>query len=153
MLCCPRCQQENTSVARFCARCGLWLEPGPGGGLLGAGQVPHPQPATVPQGMQLIQNAAELYYAWCSASGGRPLLGTEALCIRVFNAGYPLAEVELQLLALDQHGQSVCRVTRELRTWDTGETQELELASYELPRPVQDVRVELVQAAFHTPDV
>jgi hypothetical protein len=144
---CPRCSTANPEVARFCGNCGLGLTLGPGG-MLGAGQAPHPEPLPPPHEFLPIQWAANLYYYPEAAGGGPPLLGTEPLELSVFNAGYDLAQVVLRVSGTGEAGQPLFAVTRDLEEWRRGETARLEIPSYELPGPVATVIVEFVQAEF-----
>ena len=148
---CPRCSTANPDMARFCRNCGLGLELGLVG-VLGAGQAPHPEPLSPPDGFQPIQRAANLYFCAEAAGGGRPLLGTEALELSVFNGGYSLVLVVLRVTGAGESGQPLFAVTREIDDWRRGVMTRLEIPSYELPGPVAAVSVEFMEAGFAKED-
>jgi hypothetical protein len=148
---CPRCSTANPDVARFCGNCGLGLKLGPGG-MLGAGQAPHPEPLAPPDGFLPVGWATNLYYCSEAAGGGPPLLGTEALELSVFNGGYSLAQVVLRVSGEGESGQPSFVVNRDIEEWRRGEMTRLEIPSYELPGPVAAVNVEFVQAEFARED-
>lgn len=146
---CPRCATPTPAAARFCPQCGLRLEMG-ATGLLGAGRLRHPNPTAPAAGWEPVENAADLYYRWYPVGGGRPLLGTEPLEVRVFNGGYSLANATLRVELLGETGarpQSGV-LQRELADCPRGEERAFEIASWELNDRVQELRVTLVQAEF-----
>ena len=118
----------------------------------GAGKAPHPEPLAPLEGFEPILSAANLYFHWEAAGGGAPLLGTEALALRVFNAGYDLAEVVLQVRGLDEAGVELLAVERAMEDWPRGESVKLEIPSYEMPDLVRTLDVELVEAEFGAQD-
>jgi hypothetical protein len=148
-LVCPRCATTSPEAARYCRQCGLPLI-ADDDGLRGAGRVPHPEPLSPPRDHWPIEHAQDLHFRWQAAGGGTPLLGTEALEVWVFNGGYDLVDVVLATRGEDAAGQTVFRVERELASWPRGETQRLEIPSWELADRVQGLRVALVRAAFDT---
>lgn len=144
---CPRCQSVNRPVARFCANCGLAL----GTGLDGpseAGHIRHPEPLAPPEGFELCQRAAELYFRCEAAWGGERLLGTESIGVVLFNAGYPLQEVVLQVRGEDDSGKELFAVEQTVQVLPRGEEVNIEVPSYELPAPMRVLSVWLVSAEF-----
>ena len=144
---CPRCTNSNPDEARFCRHCGLPLELGPTG-VLGAGRAPHPEPLRPPAAAQEIEDAANLYFIWQSASGGAPLLGTEALELTAFNGGHALADVVLRVRGSDKAGVALFALEREIASWPHGQSVRLEIPSWEIPGPVHTLSVELLTAEF-----
>lgn len=144
---CPRCQIESPDVAQFCRQCGLALKRG-ANGILGAGHAPHPDALRPPEGFERVGSGVDLYHHAEALSGGEPLLGTETLALKIFNAGYNLAQVELELTGIDKHGNQVFVLTRDIEHWHRGEQIDLEVASWEMPEPIASLRVKLIQAAF-----
>lgn len=140
---CPRCRAILPSHARYCPRCGL-----PQGAAAVAGRVGAPDPRPAPAGFSACDDAVQLYFRAESAYGGRPLIGTEGLRIELFNAGYGIAEVEVELLALDAGGTELFSRRCSVDALPSGQTRAVELPSYELPSPIADIRVRLVSAAF-----
>jgi hypothetical protein len=146
---CPRCHTQNADIARFCARCGLLLEVGLDG-TWRAGRIRHPGPGPVPEGYAPCQNAADLYYHSESSLGGKVLLGTEGLNVVVFNSGYPLRDVVLELRGTGKEGQGLFTVERTVEELPQGEKVALEVPSYELSAPLGALTVALVSAEFAT---
>ncbi len=141
---CPRCEHENPPAASFCARCGL---------LLGAadsrpGRIGHPRPATPPAGFEPVRGAADLYWRCESALGGQPLIGTEGLRIELFEGGYPLRDVRLQVRGYGTGGQVVLDRTVEVPQIGPGATVAVEVPSYELSDPLERVELSLIEAEF-----
>jgi hypothetical protein len=137
----------NRPVARFCANCGLAL----GTGLDGpseAGRIRHPEPLAPPEGFELCQQAAELYYHLEAAWGGERLLGTESVAVLLFNAGYPLQEVVLGVRGVDDSGKELFSVEHAVQDLPRGEQVKIEVPSYELPAPMRVLSVSLVSAEF-----
>lgn len=147
---CPRCGMSNPEVASFCRNCGLPLGV-EDGVVLGAGHVRHPQPLPPTEPAKPVEGAVDLHYRWQVAGGGTPLLGTEPLEVWVFNGGYSLAEVAVRIRGEDQAGRELFTTEREIERWLRGASVRLEIPSWELPDPVQTLRVELIQAEFSTP--
>lgn len=147
MIDCPRCEHANPESARFCGLCGLSLTAADDG-RREAGRVPHPQPLPPPAGFELWRQAQHLYFHWQSAWGASSLLGTEPLRVAVFNAGYPLACVQLQIRAVDRAGATVLTIDRDLDRFPRGVTIELEVPSYDINEPVHALDVRLVGARF-----
>lgn len=148
---CPRCGTHSPTRAGFCRHCGLRLER-TATGLAGAGRVQHPDPLPPPQGTQPVDGAPDLFFRWEADSGGSPLLGTEPLRLIAFNAGYNLELVVLQIRGLGRDGAAVFTIAREIDLWNRGDTATLDIPSWELPDPVQTIRVALVQAGFGSQD-
>jgi hypothetical protein len=144
---CPRCCTGNPPAAHFCRHCGLALVAGPQG-FLGAGRLGHPQPLPAPEGFAPLGGAADLFFQWEAAWGGGVPLGTEALAIKLFNAGYPLAQVVLRIRGAADGGEMPLDVTREVAEWPRGQVLTLEIASWELPGPACGLSVGLVAAEF-----
>lgn len=140
---CPRCRAVLPAHAHFCPRCGL-----PQGGAAVAGRVGAPDPRPAPAGFNACDDAVQLYFRVESAYGGQPLIGTEGLKIDLFNAGYGIAEIELELFAQDAGGTKLFSRRCSVDALPSGETRAVELPSYELPSPIADIRVRLVSAAF-----
>ncbi len=145
---CPRCNTSNRVVARYCRRCGLWLEPLAQGGSLPPGRWPHPAALPPPSGCAPIERSAQLWWRSESAFGGRTLLPTEGLRIALFNGGYTLEEVALEILGADQAGRQACRCTEQIERIEQGRLLTVELPSYEIQRPLRALRLRLLAARF-----
>jgi hypothetical protein len=144
---CPRCKRVNRAVARFCAHCGLALAAGLDGSCE-AGRIRHPQPLTPAEGFEPCQQAADLYFRREAAWGGQPLLGTESVGVILFNAGYPLQEVVLELRGEDEKGKRLFAVEQTVELLPRGEEVGVEVPSYELPAPLRALSVSLLSAEF-----
>lgn len=144
---CPRCQTSSPDVARYCRHCGLRLHRG-ATGILGAGHAAHPEPDTIPDEFRPVTGAADLHYTWESASGGRPLLGTETLQVILLNVGYDLVEVTLRVCGRDPSGQVVADITQEVPELPRARRVPVEVPSYELNAPLAALEVTLVSATF-----
>lgn len=147
ILTCPRCQTASPVSANYCRQCGLRLDRD-GDAVRGAGTVRHPQPLTPPPGANAVAGASDLYYTWTALGGHRPLLGTEPLVVSVVNVGYGLANVVLLIRATDRQGRTVLETQRDLPQWQRGQTIRLDVPSWELHDPLQDLHVTLRQADF-----
>lgn len=141
---CPDCGARNLAVAQFCARCGSAIAVGPAT----VGRAPHPSPAPVPEGYRRCGQATDLYYRVGSAWGGERLLGTENIGIYLFNAGYPLQEVRLRVDGLDAGGKAVFSVEPAVERLPPGEVVWIEIPSYEIAEPAEELRVTLVSAEY-----
>ncbi len=146
-LTCPRCLATNRPVARFCAHCGLMLESADGGPLV-PGRIRHPDPLPVPEGFAPCADAVDLYFRCESAWGGARLLGTEGVSVILFNGGYPLSDVVLNVRGEDQNGRELFATEHPTGELPRGKDMMLEIPSYELPDPVHAVRLALVSAEF-----
>lgn len=143
---CPRCYREAREAARFCARCGLVLETASGASSP-AGSLPHPGALPVPAGYSRCVDAPDLHHRWESASGGA-CIGAEPLAVYLFNAGYALADVRVELVGRDEAGQVVFRIEQEADELPQGKPQRLEVPSYEVSRKVAALAVRLLSAEF-----
>jgi len=132
------------AVAHFCAQCGCPLDDSP----QTVGRVGHPTPAAVPTGFRRCDLAADLYYRMGSAWGGTRLLGTENVGVAVFNAGYPLRQVEFIVEGLDAAGASIFRLRQKLGRLPRRAETVFEVPSYELTDATADLRVELASAEY-----
>jgi hypothetical protein len=144
---CPRCETVNSKIARFCARCGLSLDVGVDGSR-GAGRVRHPRPTTVPPDYLPCDQAADLYYRSESSLGGAALIATEGISVLVFNSGYPLREVVLEVRGRGDGGRELFSVERTVDDLPQCKEVALEIPSYELPAPLRMLAVSLVSAEF-----
>jgi hypothetical protein len=144
---CPRCRDENRPQARFCARCGLLLESSAGVPLR-PGRLSHPNPLPAPDGFQPCAEAENLHFRWESAWGGSMLAGTESISVVLFNGGYPLEAVELQVSGCDGSGRQVLVVEYPVEELPRGREVKVEVPSYELPAPVKELALSLVSAEF-----
>lgn len=149
---CPRCGTVNLEIARFCRTCGLSLAPGIAGSH-GAGRVPHPRPLDVSPDYDRCEGAADLFYRVESALGGQALLDTEGACIFVYNRGYGLREVELEIIGLGDLGGSrgkgpLLTLDRTVDSLPQGREVRLEVPSYEIAAPIQELIVALAAAEF-----
>jgi hypothetical protein len=119
---------------------------------LAAGRVLHPHPAPTPDGFLPCTEAEHLYYRWGPPSGQSFLLGTEPIAVSLFNAAYPLEEVQVVIRGKDDQGWVRFSVTQTVETMPVAEIVKLEIPSYELSdettKPVQELEVTLVSAAF-----
>ena len=145
---CPRCHTVNREVAHFCARCGLSLEDGS----RRAGQVRHPRPVTVPDQCLPCEGAADLYYRSESSLGGETLIATEGINVLVFNRGYPLREVVLEVRGEGDGGRELFTVERTVDELPQGKDVAVEIPSYELPAPLRTLTVTLRSAEFGWPE-
>lgn len=144
---CPRCHESIRPKARYCARCGLFLEAAPGQALV-AGRVCHPCPLAPPDGFEPVQEAADLFFRCESAWGGERLIGTESIGVILFNGGYPLAEVALKVCGQDEAGAELFAENHEVDALPRGKEVKIEVPSYELPAPTRRLAVCLISAEF-----
>lgn len=148
-LSCPRCDRVNPSVARYCGRCGLALAVGAGDG----NGVRHARPAerpVPPDGFVACPNSEALHYCCESESGGRPLLWTESLIVRLFNSGPTLRGLSVRVVGVGEDGREVFSVVREADVLGHGEERPVSVASYEVPEPIDRIMV-LLQTADVSP--
>jgi hypothetical protein len=142
---CPRCRAENLPVARFCAQCGLSLQPG-SGGKLEPGRIHRPDAVAVPEGFQPCEGAEHLSFRWGSAWGNSFLSGTEGIAVGLFNGAYPLRNVVLEIRGADESSRQQFAVKHTLESLPRGQETIIEVPSYEVPAPVSEVAVSLVSA-------
>ena len=143
---CPRCLAGNLPSARYCARCGIDLGPDTDASPR-PGQIRHPNPLPATNGFKPCQDAADLYFQWEAAWGGS-VLGTEALAVLLFNAGYPLREVEIEVRGEQPEGTQAFSMHHALDTLPRGETIRAEIPSYELSGPAETLIVSLISAEY-----
>ena len=146
-LACPRCHTSNHGVARFCGHCGMLLESMDGGPLV-AGRMRHPEPLSAPDGFLPCGLAANLFFHTESAWGGKRLLGTEGLTVTLFNGGYALEDVVLEVRGEDQSGQDRFVLHHRAGALPRGQRVASEVPSYELAEPVRAIRVSLASAEY-----
>jgi hypothetical protein len=144
---CPRCHCPNRDIARFCARCGLSLEIGVDG-TRRAGRIRHPRPAAVPDGYAPFDGAADLYFRSESSLGGETLIDTEGVSVVVFNSGYPLREVELEVRGEGSNGEELFKMVHSVGELEQAHGVSVEIPSYELPAPLHKLKLALVSAEF-----
>jgi len=119
-----------------------------GSGIEKPGRIPRPDPAEVPAGMTPCEDAAQLYYAWESSSGGERLSAAEAISVTVFNAGYALRDLELRVRGLGRDNSIVFDKCEEVAEIGHGMRAEFEVASYLIAEPMRVLKVALVSAGF-----
>lgn len=141
---CPRCNSTDPREARFCSQCGLSLADA----THGAGRTPHPDPASVPPEFVPCADAAQLYYHWESSLGGKRLIGTEGITVKLFNAGYALRAVELTARGTGRDNEELFLSEQSFEELPHGGTVEFEIASYEIATPLRQLHVALVSAEF-----
>ncbi len=141
---CPRCGVTGDPSDRFCARCGLPLR----GSAAAPGRIADPAAQNLPEGLQPVEEAAQLGFAVESSLGGAALIGTEGMRVRVFNAGYPLRDVHLEFTGRDGANRVVARRSERLAELPRGEPVEFEVPSYDVSGPVERVSLKLVRAEF-----
>jgi hypothetical protein len=144
---CPRCHAGNRPEARFCAHCGLSLAAGLDGTLT-AGRIRHPDPLAAPEGFAPCDHAANLYYRWESAWGGRTFLGTESIAVTLFNGGYPLQHAVFAVQGRDESGRQLFASDHTADELPRGQEVRIEVPSYELPAAPRELTVSLVAAEF-----
>lgn len=149
---CSRCGAVNLEIARFCRTCGLSLTPGIAGSH-GAGRVAHPHPLDVSPDYDRCEGAADLFYRVESSLGGQALLDTEGASIFVYNRGYGLREVELEIIGLGDLGGGrgkgpLLKLDRAIDSLPQGRELRLEVPSYEIATPIQELIVTLAAAEF-----
>lgn len=143
---CPRCGFPASPAGRYCGQCGLAL-PAIGENLL-PGRVSDPKALPAPAGFARCGESADLFFRWASAWGDQPMLGTEPLGIEIFNRGYDLAAIQLQLRVFDQSDACMLELDRSIDLLRRGMTTTVEVHSYELARPVGRVEASLISAEF-----
>ncbi len=84
-------------------------------------------------GFEPCRDAADLFFRWGAAWGGTLLLGTEGLGITLFNGGYPLCNVDFDVVGQNDAGREVFRVQTSLPELPRGVETMAEIPSYELP--------------------
>ena len=144
---CPRCLAGNLRSARYCARCGLDLGPDVEDAPR-PGQIRHPNPLVANEGFKPCADAVDVYFQWHSAWGGSVPLGTEALAVVLFNAGYSLSGVEIEVRGEQPAGTRIFAVRHVLEALPRGETVRTEIPSYELPEPAETLTVSLLSAEY-----
>jgi hypothetical protein len=144
---CPRCRAASRESARFCANCGLSLEPGIDGSD-SPGRIRHPNPADVPAGMNPVEEAAQIYYRSESSLGGATLIGTEGLCVAIFNAGYALRHATFAVRGTGRDGRDVLSHEYAVDSLPRGGSATIEVPSYDLSEPVRVLRIALASAEF-----
>jgi hypothetical protein len=144
---CPRCEVANPAVARFCRACGLSLALGLDG-TRDAGRVGHPRPSVLPPGYQGCEGAADLFFQAESAWGGAALLATEGVKIVVFNRGYSLRDVQLQVVGQGEGDKRLFEIVHGLDDLPHGRNFAIEVPSYELPAPLRLLKVTLLSARY-----
>jgi hypothetical protein len=122
------------------------------GGSIRAGQVRHPDAVAAPEGFVPCAQSANLYFRWESAWGGAKVYGTESLAVTLFNGGYALRAVQLDIAGRDESGQDLFRIRQEVDELLPGEEVQVEVPSYEIPAPAQDLMVTLVSAELGSDD-
>ncbi len=156
-LTCPMCSARNVVAARFCSRCGHSLAEQSGSGEPGVGRdaagsllppkdripPPHPHPLPSPPGFQPFDNAPDLFFQREAAYGGRPLLDTEGLAVVLFNAGYPIHEAVIRLRGRDLARRPILAIERIVPELPRGGSCSLEVASYEMPGPIDELALVL----------
>jgi len=152
-LTCPLCGARNVVAARFCSRCGHSLAELSGSGDTGLGREavaasfplheritpPHPSPLPAPPEFQPFANAPDLFFRCEATYGGRPLLDTEGLAVVLFNAGHPIREAVIRLCGRDSARRPILAVERMVPELPRGGSCSLEIASYEMPGPIDDL--------------
>jgi len=113
-----------------------------------AGRIRDAHPAAVPAGYVPIDDAANLYFRWESAFGGELMLGTEGVQISVFNAGYPLRDVLVEVRGEGRDGQELFVLEQPIADLHRGGRASFEVGSYLIPAPLRVVRVGLLGAEF-----
>lgn len=146
---CPRCRDLSRPDARFCARCGLLLA-GTEGQALIPGRIEHPAALQAGDGFLPCADATDLHFRWESAWGGSMLSGTESISLELFNGGYPLTAVDLEISGVDGAGRQVLCTRQTVEDLPRGRHVRIEIPSYELPAPVTQICVSLVTAEFGT---
>lgn len=141
---CPRCGSASPSVGHFCPQCGLALD----ATSASVGRAPHPNPVAIPDGYRPCQRAFDLHFRTQSAWGGTRLLGTENVGLSLFNAGYPLQTVVLNVEGLDESGQVLFSVEEAIESLPRGREVEIEIPSYEITEPAREISVTLVSAEY-----
>jgi hypothetical protein len=117
-------------------------------GVQPAGRIRHPRAAAVPEGYTRCRDAADLYYRSESSLGGDVLIATEGINVLVFNAGYPLREVVLEVRGEGEEGRELFTVERVVKVLPRAEDVSVEIPSYELPAPLRALKIALVSAEF-----
>ena len=113
-----------------------------------AGRIRHPRATTVPRDYLPCDQAADLYYRSESSLGGETLIATEGINVLVFNRGYPLREVVLEVRGEGDGGRELFSVERTVDELPQGKDVAVEIPSYELPAPLRTLAVTLVSAEF-----
>lgn len=144
---CARCHSANRTAARFCARCGLGLDPGVDG-TTRAGRVKQGRSLPVPPDFIPLTDSAHLYYRWESSLGGGQLIGTEGLMVTFFNAGYPLRDVIVTLSGLGRDNEIVFIVDETIRELPRGGKAAVEVPSYMVSEPMRTMSASLRGAEF-----
>ena len=82
--------------------------------------------------------------------GGPALLSTEGATIRVFNRGYPLCQVVLEIIGWEsgEDPEPLLTLDRTIERIDRGQEVRLEVPSYEISEPLEKFTVAFVSANF-----
>jgi hypothetical protein len=141
---CPRCSTRNHDAAMFCARCGLALDAEESATADGKRALCHPDPIRAPAGFRPVEGGPDLYCRWEAAWGGAMLLGTETIAVFLFNGGYSLEDVVLEIRGLDPQRRKVFTKEYTLAALPRGSQATVEIPSYEVSAPASDLAVALV---------
>jgi hypothetical protein len=76
------------------------------------------------------------------------LIGTEGVNVVLFNAGYPLSEVALQVRGEGKDGRELFTIDRAVAELPRARDVSVEIPSYELPSSLGAVKVTLLSAEF-----
>lgn len=96
--------------------------------------------------MTACVGCSDLHYRLESSWGGGRPLGSETLAIVVFNGGYPLESVVLEVSGIGGGEGMPFSVRHEIELIPRGEEVLIELPSYELPDDPRQLLVSLVSA-------
>jgi hypothetical protein len=140
-------------VARFCACCGLPLTAGIDG-TRRPGLIAHPTPLPPPEnaGWQRVADAADLYFRLESAWGGQRVLDTENIGLLIFNAGYPLQEIVVNVTPAADAGAEPFAADYQIPALPRGQSTSVEIPSWEMRSAMEEVQVRLVSAEFAAED-
>jgi hypothetical protein len=109
---------------------------------------PRVAPLQSPDGFTECENYPDLYYRWEAAWGGAMLLGTETLAVVLYNVGYSLADVVVEIVGDDHKGATVFMKQHEVTFLPRGKEVTIEVPSYELRSPASNIKVALLSGRY-----
>ena len=143
---CPCCNGPIRAAARYCPRCGAACQP-----MTVPEAAGHPTPLPAPKGSSRCEGQGGVYFRWFSAWGHAPL-GAETMAVMLYNTGYDLRNVMLDIRGTGVHGEPRLTVRHEIEFFARGRELRIEVPSYEMNDEVKNLTVSIVSAEQSSED-